>query len=777
MKCRQWVYLLLLAFLLGLAPFNAFAEEAVEPEEPIAAFTEEFDEEADESADNPEHESETESVETVESFFEAEPETEEEFAEDYAEEIEVLSDDSAPDTDNEALLGAYFEKLLFNKPLLRRPVGATTLQGTDLVIYQKLSEHVSAIARQGGSTVCRMDVTEIGAQLSWTQEELGGISILSGGKVTDEARKAVSERLDTGNTRLILSALKQDFPCEMYWYDKTTGTAKNISYSIAASKSRIWITAGTVSYSFAAAEAYGDGYYVDEAQAARAQSAVENAHAIVSAYAAWPDEEKLYAYKNEICALASYNVEAAAGQYPYGDPWQAIYVFDGDASTNVVCEGYAKAFEYLCDLSAFSSGAVSCVCVTGTMNGGGHMWNIVTLDDGANYLADVTNCDTGTIGASDLLFLVGYSTGGLDGYGFVCSGLNAFYVYDEETLALLSEAELTLAPADSRVTWEWSWAEDYSSASVSLDDHRIPPRIVTVEGVVQSETTPASCTEPGLTVYTASAEYNGMLFTDSKRVEVPRLEHNFTWEEVDWGTDAADAYGAYFTYTCTSCGEEREVFVPGTYHDFKGERSYTATDSYGNTVTDGPVRLHYAVAFEGQIQPTQYRWGESCLLTYGSGEEPRAWYAVDSEGETLLADGISSYSFAVTQNMTIVTRETQNTEPQAVVAVKLSSQTPGRAVFDAMWSIPYGAKVTSATIYRGSSDVEKTVDVETLIQKGAPFDTGLLVRNGSYRLNLVELTPTKYQHVVIQITYTLEGETEPRTLTSEVLRVLPNGGK
>ena len=34
---------------------------------------------------------------------------------------------------------------------------------------------------------------------------------------------------------------------------------------------------------------------------------------------------------------------------PYGDPWQLIYVFDDDPDTNVVCEGYAKAFKYEAD--------------------------------------------------------------------------------------------------------------------------------------------------------------------------------------------------------------------------------------------------------------------------------------------------------------------------------------------------------------------------------------------------------------------------------------------
>ena len=74
-----------------------------------------------------------------------------------------------------------------------------------------------------------------------------------------------------------------------------------------------------------------------------------------------------------------------------------------DESTNVVCEGYSKAFQYLCDLSD-----ITCYTVTGDMDGGtgagAHMWNIVE-QDGRYYIADITNSDTDSAGENGELFL------------------------------------------------------------------------------------------------------------------------------------------------------------------------------------------------------------------------------------------------------------------------------------------------------------------------------------------------------------------------------------
>ena len=122
----------------------------------------------------------------------------------------------------------------------------------------------------------------------------------------------------------------------------------------------------------------------------------------------------------------------------------------------------------MCDLTNAKggfNGPVECYTVTGNMAGGtgagGHMWNIVTLDN-KNYLVDVTNCDEGSAGEPDLLFLVGSGGGDtgsikIDGitydadYSFPldATGTNRIhYKYDDDQAALWGGDVLKLAAAN-----------------------------------------------------------------------------------------------------------------------------------------------------------------------------------------------------------------------------------------------------------------------------------------------------------------------------------------
>ncbi len=193
----------------------------------------------------------------------------------------------------------------------------------------------------------------------------------------------------------IVNCLLADCPYELYWFDKTegfqagyTGNSFVISYCVSADYSESG-AAGT--------------FEMSTEHAGRITAAVSNAQTVISSYAGDTTYEKLTAYKDYICEQVEYNHAAADNdETPYGDPWQLIDVFDGDPGTNVVCEGYSKAFQYLCDRSEFSPDAV-CYSVSGSMSGGNHMWNIVRLE-GGSYLCDITNIDAGH---GDNLFMQG----------------------------------------------------------------------------------------------------------------------------------------------------------------------------------------------------------------------------------------------------------------------------------------------------------------------------------------------------------------------------------
>ncbi|MCI8423900.1 MAG: hypothetical protein HFF50_10320 [Lawsonibacter sp.] len=215
---------------------------------------------------------------------------------------------------------------------------------------------------------------------------------------------------DKDSAGKVWDALCFDHPYEMYW--------RGLSYSYGCGN-------GTAIFNIAVSKDYkgADDHTVDPTKAQAASqtitSAQGNAKKILNTAGSLSNDlEKLVYFKEAICELVAYNTSAAGwGNDQYGDPWQLIYVFDGNSTTDVVCEGYSKAFQYLCDSTTFT-GPVQCYTVSGQMNGGNHMWNIVTLDGTTYYLADVTNCDGLTITATPTEGGTSYSSSYSSGYPY-----------------------------------------------------------------------------------------------------------------------------------------------------------------------------------------------------------------------------------------------------------------------------------------------------------------------------------------------------------------------
>lgn len=191
----------------------------------------------------------------------------------------------------------------------------------------------------------------------------------------------------------------------------------------------------------------GDNDMISSDGLYEARRAAANAQSIVDLYQDQSDYEKVIGYAEEICRLNTYNREAAnlddKSDFSQKNinPWRAVYVFDRDPNTNVVCSGYAKAFQYLCDL-----GGIECHYVTGSIKEGYHAWNIVVID-GVNYLVDLTACDAfseDVIERSHPLVMnsvVSSSGEGADTY-FSGGGyfLSNVYKYDDEEMEYLPES-------------------------------------------------------------------------------------------------------------------------------------------------------------------------------------------------------------------------------------------------------------------------------------------------------------------------------------------------
>ena len=316
--------------------------------------------------------------------------------------------------DNDELLAGYLQKQMYGGISLYGTTAGDRLDGIGKAIYDYLKLNIETVAAGG------LDSAVFGFDLN--------------AYPVDEINRFMgNEEVFNLNINKILNCLLTDCPYELYWFDKTQGyRAYNETVNT------------RLDFKFTVADAYkGEGEYaVDTANTGAVTSAIANATEIVEENYGKSDLEKLNAYRAEICGLVSYDFEAANGGIAYGDPWQLIYVFDNDPETNVVCEGYAKAFQYLCDLSEFEDYVV-CNTVTGTMDGGTgagrHMWNIVEYG-GSNYLVDVTNCDEDSIGADTELFMVRASySPDIRTYIFNVNSTEVTYTYDEEMYDLICD--------------------------------------------------------------------------------------------------------------------------------------------------------------------------------------------------------------------------------------------------------------------------------------------------------------------------------------------------
>ncbi len=429
------------------------AEEAPEPE-----TSEEFETPEDsapvEEADIPEESDDAQEYATApeEPAGEAaEPELILFESDDLDLDIEINTDNLR---DSDELFAAYVDHLFSTEtPRLRGLYPQyLTLGDREKTAYDCIYTAIQEIfAGERTSTVFTIKVSDLLSEeefnKTYTAEDLGVDSLTKyeDGKtyVTSAAGDAMRTKVSV-DFNAVLSALQNDHPYEMFWYDKTEKGSISPPRQFVVPNGIRFAAEAQYTLSLIVAEAFRgqDEYSVKTEAITAAQKASNNAQSIAAAIdtSDVDDIQKLIDICDKIRKLSGYNYAATANT-PYGDPWQLVYVFDGDPETKVVCEGYSKAFKYLCDLMSFEYD-ITTYSVQGYLDGGAHMWNIVTMPDGWNYLVDVTNMTN-----SGDLFLKGCTGGSTEtGYTYARRDSTLTYTYSDNSRLYFSQTVLAMSP-------------------------------------------------------------------------------------------------------------------------------------------------------------------------------------------------------------------------------------------------------------------------------------------------------------------------------------------
>lgn len=355
---------------------------------------------------------------------------------------------------NEASLVASSTASASNKGIPDYKVGAK-LTGQNLTAYTQLKAQIEKVASGNlSSTEFNIPVSAfLGDKLYYKKSEL--IS-LTGCNADIESLKAAMVSLFDFDSTTVAHALIYDLPYELYWFDKTISvTLITPGFKYGSDGSYFYFpNDSVVTFKFYASADYSKSgktntCTIDTTKTKKSAKLVKKkVTQILNAAKELSDYEALCYFKDQITNSTSYNENTGL---IYGDSSQLVYVFDDNEKTSVVCEGYSKAMQYLCDLHTFK-GDVHCISVGGSLDEissvGNHMWNIITIN-GKNYMADLTNSDTGKVGENSSLFLRGEYGPLENGYQiYLNSAMSLSYIYDKQTMNLFSKDELAITDND-----------------------------------------------------------------------------------------------------------------------------------------------------------------------------------------------------------------------------------------------------------------------------------------------------------------------------------------
>ena len=252
--------------------------------------------------------------------------------------------------------------------------------------------------------------------------------------------------------------------------------------------------------------------------------------------------------------------------------------------------------------------------------------------------------------------------------------------------------DLTDIPATGHSYGEpvWNWAEDGKTCTVTFicekdETHKETPKVKITSAVK----TPATCTEAGVTTYTATVEFNGKTYTDTKDLaDIPATGHSYGKPVWNWSEDGKTCT---VTFTCEKDENHKEspkvdvtsaVKKPATCTE-TGVTTYTATVEFnGQTYTDtkdvadipatghsydnGKCTVCGAIASDFKVIITagangSWQKGTKDGLTFTSNAAYKHFQKVQVDGKDLDAS-----NYTVKEGSTIVTLKTSYLETLSV---------------------------------------------------------------------------------------------------------------
>ena len=243
---------------------------------------------------------------------------------------------------------------------------------------------------------------------------------------------------------------------------------------------------------------------------------------------------------------------------------------------------------------------------------------------------------------------------------------------------------------------EWTWAEDYSTATVKLTcdvcgDVAEETASTEDQSITQSGYTAETCEEAGSVSYTAKVTHDDVNYTSSRTQEIPAKGHSYGEPAWEWTKAEDGSYTATATFTCetdASHVEKQDATVEIVTDEATGTKKYVATVTFNDTTYTSEHELELRITTD----PTDYTGevgtkAEFTVAAEGNGELTYQWQFKNVNSNSWQK---SSQSGSTTDTLTVpiteardgqqyrcvVTDENGNTVISNAAAIHATAATP-----------------------------------------------------------------------------------------------------